>query len=146
MLFVFLIVVAFTSDRLSFFNLKKLKFTNFVKKKVELFAKQRQFLFKRNKDIVENIFKKVLLFNAMKLFEKFRLKIDIQFLRVFNVAVAFIFDIENYFVAICACVEILNILRYKINNTRFKMNKLILMIIELKRLHEKINNTIYLIH
>ena len=145
-LFIFLIVIAFISDRSLFFNLKKLKFIDFVEKKVELFAKQRQSLFKRNKNIVEKIFKKILLFNAIKLFKEFRSKTDVQFLRVFNVVVAFIFNIENYFVAICIYVKISNVFHYKINNTCFKMNKLILMIAKLKRLHEKIDNTIYLIH
>ena len=145
-LFIFSIVVVFTHDRSMFFNLKKSKFTNFIKKKVELFTEQRQFSFKRNKHIVEEIFKRILLFNTIKLFEKFRLKIDVQLLRAFNVVVAFIFNIKNYFAATCICVKTSNVLRYKINNTRFKINKVILMITKLKRLHEKINNKIYLTH
>ena len=108
-LFVFSIVIAFTFNCSSFLNLKKLKFTDCIKKKVELFAEQRQFSFKRSKNIVEKIFKKVLLLNTMKLFKEFRSKVDIQLLRVFNVVVAFIFNIENYFVAICICVEILSV-------------------------------------
>ena len=138
--------VTSTHDRSTFFNLKKSKPTDLIEKKVELFAEQRQFSSERNEDIVEEILKRVLLFSAMRLLEESRLKTDVQLLRAFNAAAAFISDTENYPAATCACVKISSVLRYKINNTRLKMNKLMLMIAELKRLHEKIDNKIYLTH
>ena len=65
-------------------------------------------------------------------------------MNTFNNAIAFIFDIDDYTALICVCVEVFNILRYKINNTRPILNELMLIITELRNVHEKDKNRIYL--
>ena len=80
----------------------------------------------------------------MKLSKIIRFKANERLLNAFNNTIAFIFNIDDYIASICACVEILNILRYKINNTRSTLNELMLIIIELKNVHEKDKNKIYL--
>ena len=82
----------------------------------------------------------------MKLFEIIQFEANERFLNAFNNAIAFIFNINNYIVSICVCVEILNILLYKINNIRSILNELMLIIIELKNVHEKDESRIYLKH
>ena len=67
-----------------------------------------------------------------------------RFLNAFNNAIAFIFDINDYTASICVCVEVFSILCYKINNIRSTLNKLMLIITELKDVHEKDENRIYL--
>ena len=67
-------------------------------------------------------------------------------LYAFNNAIKFILDIKNYIISVCVCVEVLSILRYKINNTRSILNELILIITELRNVHEKNENKIYLKH
>ena len=80
----------------------------------------------------------------MKLSEIIQSEVNEQFLSAFNNAVAFIFDIDDYTASICVCVEVLNILRYKVNNTRPTLNELMLIITELKDVHERGENRIYL--
>ena len=80
----------------------------------------------------------------MKLSEIIRFKTNERLLNAFNNAAAFILDINNYTVSICVCVEVLSILHYKINNTRSTLNKLMLIIAELKNVHEKNEDRIYL--
>ena len=80
----------------------------------------------------------------MKLFEIVRSKANERFLNAFNNAIAFIFNIDNYTVSICICVEVFNILRYKVNNTRSTLNELMLIITELKNVHKRNENRIYL--
>ena len=58
-----------------------------------------------------------MLSNTIKLFEIVRFEVDKEFLNAFNNTTAFIFDINNYTVSIYICVEVLSILRYKVNNT-----------------------------
>ena len=82
----------------------------------------------------------------MKLFEIVRFEADERFLNAFNNTVAFIFDIDDYTASICVCVEVFSILRYKINNIRSTLNELILIITELKNVHEKDKNRICLRH
>ena len=82
----------------------------------------------------------------MKLSEIVRFKTNKQFLNAFNNAIAFIFDINDYTASICVCVEVLSILRYKINNTRSTLNELMLIIIELRNVHEKDEDRICLKH
>ena len=82
----------------------------------------------------------------MKLSEIVRFEANERFLNAFNNAVAFILDIDNYTVSICVCVKVLSILRYKVNNTRSTLNELILIITELKDVHEKNENRICLKH
>ena len=78
--------------------------------------------------------------------ETIRSEMNEQFLNAFNNAVAFIFDIKNDTVSICICVEVLSILRYKINNIRSTLNELILIITELKNVHEKDEDRVCLKH
>ena len=80
----------------------------------------------------------------MRLFEIIRFKGNKQFLNAFNNAIAFILDIDNYTVSIYVCVEVLNILHYKINNIRSILNKLMLIITELRNVYEEDENRIYL--
>ena len=73
----------------------------------------------------------------MKLFEVVRSETNERLLNAFNNAVAFIFNIDDYTVSIYVCVDVLSILRYKINNTRSTLNELMLIITELRNVHEK---------
>ena len=82
----------------------------------------------------------------MKLPEIVRFETNERFLNAFNNATAFILNINDYTASICACVEVLNILCYKINNIRPTLNELMLIITELKNVHEKDKNRIYLKH
>ena len=82
----------------------------------------------------------------MKLSEIIRFETNKRFLNAFNNATAIIFDINNYIVSICVCVKVLNILRYKINNIRSTLNELMLIITELKNVHEKNEDGICLKH
>ena len=82
----------------------------------------------------------------MKLSEIVRFEANERLLNAFNNAIAFILDIDNYTVSICVCVEVLNILRYKINNIRSTFYKLMFIITELRNVHEKNKNRIYLKH
>ena len=67
-------------------------------------------------------------------------------MNAFNNAIAFILNIIDYTVSICVCVKVPNILRYKINNTRSILNELMLIITELKDVHERNENRICLRH
>ena len=82
----------------------------------------------------------------MKLSEIVRCEMNEQFLNAFNNAVAFILDTDDYIVSIYACVEVLNILRYIINNTRPTLNELMLIIVELKNVHERDEGRVCLKH
>ena len=82
----------------------------------------------------------------MKLLEIIRSKANERFLNAFNNAIAFILDINDYTVSICVCVEVFSILRYKINNTRSTLNELMLIITELRNVHERDKNRICLKH
>ena len=82
----------------------------------------------------------------MKLFEIVRFKTNERLLNAFNNVVAFIFNIDNYIVSVCVCVEVLSILRYKINNTQSTLNKLMLIMTELKDVHERNKDRICLKH
>ena len=93
-----------------------------------------------------NFEKKILLSSTMKLFEIIRSETNKRFFNAFNNAIAFIFDINDYTVSIYVCVEIFNILCYKINNTRSTLNKLILIIAELRNVYERDEDRICLKH
>ena len=82
----------------------------------------------------------------MKLPEIVQSEANERFLNVFNNATAFIFNTDDYTVSVCACVKVLSILRYKINNTRPTLNELMLIITELRDVHEGNENRICLKH
>ena len=73
----------------------------------------------------------------MRLFKIIQSETNKRLLNAFNNATAFILDINNYTVLICVCVEVLSILYYKVNNIRPILNELILIITELRDVHEK---------
>ena len=82
----------------------------------------------------------------MKLSEIVQFKTNKRFLNAFNNAVTFILDIDNYTASICVCIEVFSILRYKINNIRSTLNQLILIITELKDMHEENEDRVCLKH
>ena len=89
------------------------------------------------KNIAERILKKILLLSTVKLFEILRFKVNKQFLNAFNNTSLFIFNINDYTVSICVCIKVFSILRYIINNIRSTLNELMLIIIELRNVHEE---------
>ena len=97
-------------------------------------------------NIAERILKRILLSSTMKLPEIIQFEANERLLSAFNNAVAFILDTDDYTASICACVEVLSILRYKVNNTRSTLDELMLIIIELKNVHEKDEDRICLKH
>ena len=82
----------------------------------------------------------------MKLTEIVRSEANERFLNAFNNAVAFILDIDDYIALICVCVEIFSILRHKINNIRSTLDELMLIITELRNVHEENEDRICLKH
>ena len=82
----------------------------------------------------------------MRLSEIVQSETNKWFLNAFNNATAFIFDIDDYTASICVCVEVLNILRYKVNNTRPTLDELMLIIIELRNVHERDEDRVCLEH
>ena len=98
------------------------------------------------KDIAKRILKRILLPNTVKLFEVVRLKANERFLNAFNNAAAFILDIDDYTASICVCVKVFSILRYKVNNIRSTLNELMLIITELRNVHERNEDRVYLRH
>ena len=82
----------------------------------------------------------------MRLSEIIRFETNERLLNAFNNAIAFIFDINDYIVSICICVKVFSILRYKINNIRSILNELMLIITELRNVHEKDEDRICLEH
>ena len=82
----------------------------------------------------------------MKLSEIIRFEVNERFLSAFNDAITFILDINDYTASIYICVKVLSILRYKINNIRSTLNELMLIIIELRNVHERNENKICLKH
>ena len=87
-----------------------------------------------------------MLSSTVRLSEIVQFETNERFLSAFNNAAAFILDIDDYTVSICACVEVLSILRYKINNTRSTLNELMLIIVELRNVHERDEGRICLKH
>ena len=81
--------------------------------------------------------RRILLSSTMKLSEIVRFEANERLLSAFNNAVAFILDIDDYTASVCVCVEVLSILRYKINNTRPTLDELMLIITELRDVHEE---------
>ena len=90
--------------------------------------------------------KKILLSSTVRLSEIVRSEANERFLSAFNNAAAFIFDIDDYTASICVCVEVFNILRYKINNIRSTLDELMLIITELRDVHEENESRICLKH
>ena len=139
----------------------QIQFFNSEKKILVLFISQDSWLTKHEflfiisedvlnkilqKNIIERILKKFLLSSIMKLSEFVRFEANKWLLNAFNNTIAFIFDINDYTASICVFVEVFNILRYKINNTRSTLNKLMLIIAELKNVHKRNENKVCLKH
>ena len=82
----------------------------------------------------------------MKLSEIVRSETNERFLNAFNNATAFILDTDDYTVSICVYVEVFSILRYKINNIQSTLNELMLIIIELRNVHEEDEDRVCLRH
>ena len=82
----------------------------------------------------------------MRLSEIVRSEANERLLNAFNNAAAFIFDIDEYTVSICVCVEVFSILRYKINNFQSTLNELMLIITELRNVHKRNEDRICLRH
>ena len=137
-------VVSSVSFQVRFFNLDKKVFVFFINQDSRFTEYKFSSVINDNvlnetfqKDIARRILRRILLSSTMKLFKIVRFKTNERFLNAFNNATAFIFDIDDYIVSICVCVEVLNILRYKINNIRSTLNELILIITELRNVHEE---------
>ena len=90
--------------------------------------------------------KRILLLCTVKLSKIIRFKMNKWFLNAFNNTTEFILDIDDYTASICACIEIFNILHYKVNSTRPTLNELMLIITELRNVHEKDEDRICLKH
>ena len=90
--------------------------------------------------------KRILLSSTVKLSEIVRFKTNKRFLNAFNNATAFILDIDDYTASICVCVGVLSILRYKVNNIRSTLDELMLIITELKNVHEEDEGRVCLEH
>ena len=82
----------------------------------------------------------------MRLSEIIRFKTNERFLNAFNNTIAFIFNIDDYAASICVCVEVFSILCYKVNNIRSTLNELMLIITELKDVHNRSEDRICLKH
>ena len=141
------------SSQIRFFNLDKEVLVSFISQDIRFTEHEFSSVINKNvlnkifqKDIAKRILRRILLSNTVKLFKIIRFEMNKRFLNAFNNAVAFILDIDDYIVSICVCGKILSILRYKINNIRPTLNKLILIITELRDVHEKDEDRICLKH
>ena len=141
------------SSQVRFFNFNKEIFALFINQDIRLTEHEFSFVISKDvlnkilqENIAERILKRILLLSTMKLSEIVRFEANERFLSAFNNAVAFILDTDDYTVSICVCVEVLNILRYKINNTRPTLNELMLIIAELRDVHKRDENRICLKH
>ena len=83
----------------------------------------------------EKTLKKILLSDILKLFITTEINVDEEILQAFNTIVNFVSDNKDYAVAICVCVKIKSVLRYKISNTHLRLNKLMTIIAKLKSIH-----------
>ena len=141
------------SFQIRFFNLDKKVFVFSINQDSWFTEHKFSFIINENvlnkifwKDIAKQILKRILLLSTANLYEIVRFEANKQFLNAFNNAVAFIFNIDDYIVSICICIEVLNILRYKINNIRSTLNELMLIITELRNVHEENENKVCLKH
>ena len=146
-------VASSVSFQVQFFNLDKEVFASFISQNIRFTEHEFSSVINENalneilqENIAKRILKRILLSSTMKLFEIVRFKTNERFLNAFNNAAAFIFGIDDYTASICVCVKILNILRYKINNTRPTLDELILIIVELRNVHERDEDRICLRH
>ena len=145
--------VSSVSFQIQFFNLDKEILVSFINQDIRFAEHEFSSVISENvldeifqKNIAERILKRILLSNTVKLLKIVRFEANERFLNAFNNATAFILDIDDYIVSICVCVEVLSILRYKINNTRSTLNELMLIITELKDVHEKDEDRVCLRH
>ena len=72
------------------------------------------------KTLQSEFWKKILLLNTMKLSEIVWSEANEQFLNVFNNAIAFIFNIDDYTVSICVCVEVLK--KFALQNQQYSID------------------------
>ena len=154
--FVFLIVVAFTSDRSSFFNLRKSKQIIAYEQFENEFDVENQFenfssfvfditlSFDITWNLIKKTLKKILLSNNLNLSNNAISSVNVQILRAFNAAINFISENKIYETTICKCVKIKNMLRYKVDHIQLKLNELIIMIIKFKRIYKKEKNVVCL--
>ena len=77
--------------------------------------------------------KKILLSNNLNLLNNAVSGVDAQIFRAFNVAINFISENKSYKTAICKCVKVKSMLRYKVDHIQSRLNELIIIIIKLRR-------------
>ena len=90
--------------------------------------------------------KKILLLSSLSLSNDAVSNVDAQILRAFNIAINFIFENEIYETAVCKCVKVKSMLRYKVGHIQSRLNELIIMIMKLRRIHEEEKSLVCLIH
>ena len=141
------------SFQVRFFNFDKKVLVFFINQDIRLAKHEFSSVISENvlneifqKDISERILKRILLSNTVRLSEIVRSETNKRLLNAFNNAAAFIFDINDYTASICVCVEVFSILRYKITNIRSTLNELMLIITELKNVHERNKGRVCLKH
>ena len=141
------------SFQIQFFNLNKEIFAFSINQDTRFAEHEFLFIISENtlneilqENIAEQILKRILLSSTMRLSEIIQFKTNERLLNAFNNVTAFIFDIDDYTASICVCIEVFSILRYKINNIRSILNELMLIITELKNVHEKNEDRICLKH
>ena len=146
-------IINLISSQVQFFNLDKKIFASSISQDSWFIKHEFSSIISKDvlneifqKNIAERILRRILLSSTMKLFKIVRFKTNKRLLNAFNNAIPFILDIDDYTASICICVEVLNILRYKINNIQSILNELMLIITELKDVHERDENRIYLRH
>ena len=141
------------SCQVRFFNLDKEILVFFINQDIRLAEHEFSSVISENvlneilqEDIAERILKRILLSSTMKLSKIVQFETNERLLSAFNNATAFILDINDYTASVCACVEVLSILRYKVNNIRPTLDELMLIITELKDVHEKDEGRVCLKH
>ena len=97
-------------------------------------------------NFVKNTLKKILLSNNLNLLNDTVLNVNAQIIRAFNIAINFIFENEVYEAAICKCIKVKSMLRYKIDHIQLRLNELIIIIMKFKRIHEEEKNVVCLIY
>ena len=141
------------SSQIRFFNFNKEILASFISQDIRFTEHEFSSVISENvlneilqEDIAERILRRILLPSTVKLSEIVQSEANERFLNAFNNTAAFIFDINDYTASVCVCVKVLSILRYKINNTRPTLDELMLIITELRNVHERDENRVCLKH